>query len=71
MSTDEAALAALFAQEVPEIAAGIIKIKAIARRAGVRSKLAVCSHDRKIDCVGLCVGKRGGSHQERCRSSGQ
>jgi N utilization substance protein A len=59
MSNDEAALAALFAQEVPEIASGLIEIKAIARRVGVRSKIAVCSHDRKVDCIGLCVGKRG------------
>ena len=52
-------MAALLAQEVPEITTGLIEIKAIARRVGVRSKIAVGSHDRKVDCVGLCVGKRG------------
>jgi transcription termination/antitermination protein NusA len=59
MTNEEAVLAALFAQEITEIASGLIEIKAVARRAGVRSKIAVCSHDRKVDCVGLCVGKRG------------
>jgi len=49
----------LFELEVPEIYDGIVEIKAIAREAGFRSKIAVVSHDAKIDCVGACVGVRG------------
>lgn len=52
-------VARLFAQEIPEIAAGVVEIKAIACRAGFRSKLAVQSHDPRVDAVGVCVGKRG------------
>ncbi len=51
--------ARLFAQEIPEIAAGIIEIKAIARKPGSRTKLALQSHDPRVDCVGACVGVRG------------
>ena len=43
-------LARLFTQEIPEIAAAIIEIKAIARKAGSRSKLALHSHDPCVDC---------------------
>ena len=49
----------LFELEVPEIHDGIVKIKAIAREAGSRTKIAVTSDDEKIDCVGSCVGVRG------------
>lgn len=49
----------LFATEVPEIAAGTVEIKAIAREAGSRSKVAVTSHEDNIDPVGSCVGQRG------------
>lgn len=49
----------LFAQEVPEINDGTITIERIAREAGYRTKLAVRSHDAKIDPVGACVGVRG------------
>jgi N utilization substance protein A len=49
----------LFAQEVPEIASGVVEIKAIARKAGYRTKLAVSGHDPKVDSVGACVGRRG------------
>ncbi len=49
----------LFALEVPEIAEGIVEIKAIARDAGERTKIAVCSKEDKVDCVGACVGIRG------------
>jgi N utilization substance protein A len=51
-------LARLFAQEIPEIAAGVIEIKAIARKPGSRSKLALQSHDPRVDCIGACVGVR-------------
>src|SRR5690606_31372873 len=49
----------LLEQEVPEIAEGIVEIKAIAREPGQRSKIAVISHDERIDAVGACVGQRG------------
>lgn len=49
----------LFEIEVPEIYDGIVEIKAVARVAGLRSKIAVLSHDPKVDCVGACVGVRG------------
>ncbi len=49
----------LFAQEAPEIAAGTVEIKSIAREAGSRSKIAVFSNDDHIDPVGSCVGQKG------------
>lgn len=49
----------LFAQEVPEIASGVVKIEAIAREPGSRTKMAVSSSDEKIDPVGSCVGQKG------------
>lgn len=49
----------LFELEVPEIHDGIVEIKAVAREAGNRSKIAVYSHDPNVDPVGACVGPRG------------
>ena len=49
----------LFEIEIPEIAEKVIEIKALAREAGYRSKVAVASVDQQIDCVGACVGVRG------------
>ena len=49
----------LFEIEVPEIYDGIIEVKAIAREAGDRSKVAVVSNDKRIDPVGACVGMKG------------
>ena len=49
----------LFAIEVPEISAGSVEIKAIAREAGSRTKIAVVSNQKNIDPVGSCVGQRG------------
>jgi N utilization substance protein A len=49
----------LFEQEIPEIADKTIEIRAIAREAGYRTKIAVSSIDLKVDCVGACVGVRG------------
>ncbi len=49
----------LFELEIPEIADRTIEIKAVAREAGYRSKVAVSSIDMKVDCVGACVGVRG------------
>ncbi len=45
----------LFEQEIPEIADGVIEIRAIAREPGYRSKVAVSSSDQRVDCVGACV----------------
>jgi N utilization substance protein A len=52
-------LAKLFEIETPEIASGTVEIKAIAREAGSRSKVAVISHDPHIDPIGSMVGQRG------------
>lgn len=49
----------LFAMEAPEIASGVVEIKAIAREAGARSKIAVYSNDEHVDPVGSCVGQKG------------
>ena len=49
----------LFEIEVPEIANGLVSIKAIVREAGYRTKMAVYSEDPGIDAVGACVGNRG------------
>ena len=49
----------LFALEAPELANGAVEIKAIAREAGSRTKIAVASHEQNIDPVGSCVGQRG------------
>ncbi|OQA29315.1 MAG: hypothetical protein BWY59_00407 [Verrucomicrobia bacterium ADurb.Bin345] len=49
----------LFELEVSEIADKTVEIKGIAREAGFRTKLAVVSHDEKVDPVGACVGMRG------------
>ncbi|MFH1667406.1 MAG: transcription termination factor NusA [Candidatus Komeilibacteria bacterium] len=49
----------IFSMEVPEISAGTVEIKAIAREAGARSKVAVWTEDDNIDPVGSCVGQRG------------
>ncbi|NLM40814.1 MAG: transcription termination/antitermination protein NusA [Firmicutes bacterium] len=52
-------LRALFELEVPEIQSGEVEIKAVAREAGNRSKIAVYSRDPNVDPVGACVGARG------------
>ncbi len=49
----------LFELEVPEVQEKIIEVKALAREAGYRTKIAVSSIDTKVDCVGACVGVRG------------
>jgi len=49
----------LFEAEVPEVAERVIEIKAMAREAGFRTKIAVSSLDSKVDAVGACVGVRG------------
>jgi len=52
-------MAKLFAQEVPEIYEGIVKIESAAREPGGRSKIAVSSRDKDVDPVGACVGMKG------------
>jgi N utilization substance protein A len=49
----------LFAQEVPEIEQGLLEIKSCARDPGSRAKIAVLSHDKRVDPIGTCVGVRG------------
>ncbi len=49
----------LFELEVSEVADGTLEIRGIAREAGYRSKVAVISHDERVDPVGACVGIRG------------
>ncbi len=52
-------VARLFEQEVPEIYDNTVLIKGCAREAGERTKIAVLSRDRDVDCVGACVGMKG------------
>lgn len=54
----------LFEKEVPEIYNGIVEIKAIARDAGERTKMAVMSHNPEVDPIGACIGPRGQRVQE-------
>jgi N utilization substance protein A len=61
--THKSFLRRLFELEVPEIAAGTVEIKAIAREAGSRSKVAVASRQEGLDPVGATVGQRGGRVQ--------
>ncbi len=56
---DEEFLRALFEIEVPEIGTGAIEIKAAAREAGMRSKVAVISNQEGVDAIGSCVGQKG------------
>ncbi len=52
-------LCRLFELEVPEVVNGIVELKAIAREAGYRSKVAVAAHQEGVDPIGCCVGLRG------------
>lgn len=49
----------LFEVEVPEVASGVVQIRAIAREAGARSKIAVSSSQEGVDPIGSCVGQKG------------
>ena len=49
----------LFETEIPELADGTIELYAVAREAGIRSKVAVFSKDEHVDPVGACIGERG------------
>ncbi len=57
--TSELFLERLFENEIPEVFDGIIELKRIARAPGDRSKVAVISHDERVDPVGACVGMKG------------
>jgi N utilization substance protein A len=59
LNDDVEYIARLFSREVPEIADGIVVIKAVARKPRFRTKIAVYSHDPKVDCIAACVGVRG------------
>jgi N utilization substance protein A len=61
----------LFALEVPEIPAGVVKIELIAREAGQRTKMAVSSTEEKVDPVGSCVGQKGIRVQAVTRELGE
>ena len=63
-------VAALFAQEIPEIANGVVEIKDIAREAGSRTKVAVATNDEMIDPIGSCIGQRGTRIQTIIRELG-
>lgn len=57
--TSDEILRKIFYLEIPEIANGLIEIKAVAREAGARSKVAVTAASENIDPIGSCVGQRG------------
>lgn len=56
---DERLLEYLLRQEIPEVAEGTVEVKAIAREAGQRSKVAVHSRNPNVDPIGACIGHRG------------
>ncbi|MCS6966699.1 MAG: transcription termination factor NusA, partial [Candidatus Kapabacteria bacterium] len=56
---DDRFLKQLFELEIPEVYDGVVEIKAIAREPGERAKVAVYSHDDRVDPVGACVGMKG------------
>jgi len=60
-------LVRLFEKEMPEVMSGLVEVKAVAREAGERSKVAVASKDPDIDGVGACVGIRGARVQSIVR----
>jgi len=64
---DEMFVRKLFAIEVPEIYAGIVEITMVARAPGERCKVAVRSHDLRVDAVGACVGMKGSRVQSIVR----
>jgi len=57
--SDERFLSKLFAEEVPEIAEGVVKIMGVCREPGSRAKIAVSSSESDVDPVGACVGMKG------------
>lgn len=65
--TDPRLVLKLFEMEVPEIYDGTVRVVAVARDAGERSKIAVQSRDRDVDPVGACVGMKGNRVQSVIR----
>lgn len=61
--TDPRMVSELFRLEIPEVQSGVVEVKAVAREAGARTKLAVSSKDPNIDPIGSCIGQRGGRIQ--------
>lgn len=57
--THEALIRHLFEIEIPEIGEGTVEIRALAREAGARTKIAVSSRDPQVDPIGACIGQRG------------
>jgi N utilization substance protein A len=68
--TSEEILRKVFYLEIPEISNGLIEIKAVAREAGARSKVAVSATSENIDPIGSCVGQRGARIQTIIREIG-
>jgi len=60
----------LFEQEVPEVYEGVVEIRGIAREPGARTKIAVVSHDDRVDPVGACVGVKGSRVQNIVKALG-
>ncbi len=60
----------LFETEIPEIIDGVVEIKNVARDAGVRSKVAVVSHDKNVDAIGSCIGSHGSRLNELTKELG-
>ena len=60
----------LFENVVPEIAQGIVTVKAVAREPGQRTKIAIVSNDPNVDAVGACVGNKGMRVNEVVRELG-
>lgn len=60
----------LFEQEVPEVYEQVVEIRGIAREPGARTKIAVVSHDDRVDPVGACVGVKGSRVQSIVKSLG-
>jgi len=63
-------VSALFRREVPEVANGAVEIRRVARKPGVRTKVAVFSNRRGVDPVGACVGQKGVRVSEVIKSLG-
>lgn len=68
--TSEEILKKVFYLEIPEISNGLVEIKAVAREAGNRSKVAVSAQNENIDPIGSCVGQRGSRIQTIIRELG-
>ncbi len=68
--TSDEILKKVFYLEIPEISNGLVEIKAVAREAGSRSKVAVSAENENIDPIGSCVGQRGSRIQTIIRELG-